>query len=161
MIKSIGFAGALAAFLLAPACTDLTEVPQSSITPDHFYRNEAEATGGLASVYASLRDFANGYYEATEVTTDEIIVPTRGTDWYDNGKWLDLHHMTWTGNSPGTLGNTSRTSPTIASASARRSGTPTASERRCFARAYVLIGSTAAVTISARIVSGFRKDPAR
>src|SRR5678810_1186057 len=68
MIKSIGFAGALAAFLLAPACTDLTEVPQSSITPDHFYRNEAEATGGLASVYASLRDFANGYYEATEVT---------------------------------------------------------------------------------------------
>jgi hypothetical protein len=105
MIKSIGFAGAIAAFLLAPACTDLTEVPQSSITPDHFYRNEAEATGGLASVYASLRDFANGYYEATEVSTDEIIVPTRGTDWYDNGKWLDIHHMTWTGNSPGTLGN--------------------------------------------------------
>jgi starch-binding outer membrane protein, SusD/RagB family len=105
MIKKIGFAGALAAFLVAPACTDLTEVPQSSITPDHFYRNETEAVGGLASVYASLRDFANGYYEATEVTTDEVIVPTRGTDWYDNGKWLDLHHMTWTGNSPGTLGN--------------------------------------------------------
>ena len=105
MIKKIGFAGALAAFLIAPACTDLTEVPQSSITPDHFYRNETEAVGGLASVYASLRDFANGYYEATEVTTDEVIVPTRGTDWYDNGKWLDLHHMTWTGNSPGTLGN--------------------------------------------------------
>jgi hypothetical protein len=105
MIKKIGFAGAVAAFLIAPACTDLTEVPQSSITPDHFYRNETEAVGGLASVYASLRDFANGYYEATEVSTDEVIVPTRGTDWYDNGKWLDIHHMTWTGNSPGTLGN--------------------------------------------------------
>ncbi|HEV7594996.1 MAG TPA: hypothetical protein VGO33_08360, partial [Gemmatimonadaceae bacterium] len=105
MIKSIGFAGALAAFLLAPACTDLTEVPQSSITPDHFYRNETEAVGGLASVYAGLRNFNEGYYEASEVSTDEIIVPTRGTDWYDNGKWLDIHHMTWTGNSPGTLGN--------------------------------------------------------
>jgi hypothetical protein len=105
MIKSIGFAGALAAFLLAPACTDLTEVPRSSITPDNFYRNETEAVGGLASVYASLRDFSGGYYESTEVSTDEIIVPTRGTDWYDNGKWLDLHHMTWTGNSPATLGN--------------------------------------------------------
>jgi hypothetical protein len=105
MIKSIGFAGALAAFLIAPACTDLTEVPQSSITPDHFYRNETEAVGGLASVYAGLRNFTGGYYEATEVSTDEIIVPTRGTDWYDNGKWLDIHHMTWTGNSPGTLGN--------------------------------------------------------
>ncbi|HEY8832373.1 MAG TPA: RagB/SusD family nutrient uptake outer membrane protein, partial [Gemmatimonadaceae bacterium] len=87
------------------ACTDLTEVPQSSITPDHFYRNETEAVGGLASVYAGLRNFNEGYYEASEVSTDEIIVPTRGTDWYDNGKWLDLHHMTWTGNSPATLGN--------------------------------------------------------
>jgi hypothetical protein len=105
MIKSLALAGALTLFVVAPACTDLTEVPQSSITPDHFYRNETEAVGGLASVYASLRDLANGYYETSEVSTDEMIVPTRGTDWYDNGKWLDIHRQTWTANSPGTLGN--------------------------------------------------------
>lgn len=91
--------------LFAPACTDLTEVPQSSITPDHFYRNETEATGGLASVYANLRNFTGNYYNVSEVSTDEIIVPTRGTDWYDNGSWLDLHRQTWTANSPGVLGN--------------------------------------------------------
>ncbi|HEV7838427.1 MAG TPA: RagB/SusD family nutrient uptake outer membrane protein [Gemmatimonadaceae bacterium] len=105
MIKSLALAGALTILVAAPACTDLTEVPRSSITPDNFYRNETEAIGGLASVYAGLRNFNEGYYEAIEVSTDEIIVPTRGTDWYDNGKWLDIHHMTWTGNSPGTLGN--------------------------------------------------------
>ncbi len=55
MTKSLGFAGILTAILLVPACTDLTEVPQSSITPGNFYRNETEATGGLASVYAQLR----------------------------------------------------------------------------------------------------------
>ena len=105
MIKSLALAGALSLFVVAPACTDLTEVPQSSITPDKFYTNETQAVGGLASVYASLRDLANGYYETSEVSTDEVIVPTRGTDWYDNGKWLDIHRQTWTANSPGTLGN--------------------------------------------------------
>jgi hypothetical protein len=105
MIKLIGAAGALTMLLVAPACTDLTEVPSSSITPEHFYRNETEAVGGLASVYAGLRNFDEEYYNVTEVSTDEIIVPTRGTDWYDNGTWLDMHRHTWTANSPGTLGN--------------------------------------------------------
>src|SRR6266496_1238048 len=94
--------------LLSSACTDLTEVPSSSITPENFYRNETEAIGGLASVYAQLRNNNGGigsYYGVSEISTDEIIVPTRGTDWYDNGKWLDLHRHTWTANSPGTLDN--------------------------------------------------------
>jgi starch-binding outer membrane protein, SusD/RagB family len=105
MIRSLALAGALTLFVVAPACTDLTEVPQSSITPENFYRNETEAVGGLASVYAALRNMNDQYYNVSEVSTDEIIVPTRGTDWYDNGTWLDLHRQTWTANSPGALGN--------------------------------------------------------
>jgi hypothetical protein len=89
--------------LLAPACTDLTEVPKSSITPENFYRNETEAVGGLASVYAGLRNFNEAAYQVNEVSTDEMIVPTRGTDWYDGGIWLDLHHQTYTPNSPAGL----------------------------------------------------------
>jgi len=105
MIKSIYAAGILSALVLAPACTDLTEVPSSSLTPEQFYSNETEAVGGLASVYASLRNFNEEYYNVSEVSTDEIIVPTRGTDWYDNGTWLDIHRQTWSANSPGVLGN--------------------------------------------------------
>ncbi|MEP6549848.1 MAG: RagB/SusD family nutrient uptake outer membrane protein [Gemmatimonadales bacterium] len=105
MTRSIGAAGLFTALILAPACTDLTEVPRSSITPDQFYTNETEAIGGLASVYAGLRNFNEEYYNVSEVSTDEIIVPTRGTDWYDNGKWLDIHRQTWTANSPGALDN--------------------------------------------------------
>ena len=92
---------------LAPimGCTDLTEVPKSSISPENFYANEAEVIGGLASVYAQLRATTDEYYNVTEVSSDEIIVPTRGTDWYDNGKWLDLDRQTYTPNSPGGLDN--------------------------------------------------------
>jgi hypothetical protein len=105
MTKTMGVAAVLTALLLAPACTDLTEVPQSAITPENFYRNEDEAIGGLASVYAQLRQVVEGSYEISEVSTDEIIVPTRGQDWLDNGKWLDIHRHTFTPNSPAGLDN--------------------------------------------------------
>jgi hypothetical protein len=90
------------------ACTDLTETPKSSLTPENFYRNEAEVLGGLASVYADLGGSDNhgslwAYYNLSEVTTDEIIVPTRGPDWYDNGTWLEIHRQTWEAGSPAGL----------------------------------------------------------
>jgi hypothetical protein len=81
-------------------CTDLTETPSSAITPENFYRNEAEVLGGLAAVYAQLRGTLDDYWNATEVSSDEIIVPTRGSDWYDNGQWLELQRQTWTASSP-------------------------------------------------------------
>ena len=45
-------AGFLAVLALAPisACTDLTEVPSSSISPENFYANEAEVLGGLVLI---------------------------------------------------------------------------------------------------------------
>ena len=102
---SIRAVGVITAMVLYPVlgCTDLTEVPSSSITPENFYRNEGEVIGGLASVYAQLRSTTDDYYNVSEVSTDEIIVPTRGQDWYDNGQWLDIHAHSWTANSSGTL----------------------------------------------------------
>lgn len=91
------------ALVASPGCTDLKESPTSSITPDNFYRNEAEVLGGLASVYAQLRATTWSYYNLSEVTTDEIIVPTRGQDWYDNGTWLELDKQSFTANSPAGL----------------------------------------------------------
>ena len=105
MKTKIATAGVLALLVLAPACTDLTEVPQSAITPENFYRNADEAIGGLASVYAQLRTTNDEYYNISEISTDEMIVPTRGQDWYDNGKWLDIHRQTFTPNSPAGLDN--------------------------------------------------------
>jgi hypothetical protein len=102
-IRAATLAGAL---LLSPilGCTDLTEVPKSAITPDQYYRTPGEIVGGLASVYATMQQVVQNYYNLSEVTTDEIIVPTRGSDWYDNGQWLDLHYQTFTPNSSATLG---------------------------------------------------------
>lgn len=102
---SLGAAGVLALLLLpVQGCTDLTENPPSLITSENFFRNEAEVQAGLAGVYAQLRSTApeGSLYDANEVSTDEIVVPTRGSDWYDGGQWIDLHNQTWTPASAGT-----------------------------------------------------------
>ncbi len=78
------------------ACTDLSETPVSAISPDNYYRTQAEVIGGLAGVYAGLRNTLDEYWNISEVSSDENIVPTRGSDWFDNGKWLELHRQTWT-----------------------------------------------------------------
>jgi hypothetical protein len=105
MKTKLAAAGVIALCVLAPACTDLTEVPSSAITPENFYRNEDEVIGGLASVYAQLRSTNDEYYNVSEISTDEMVVPTRGQDWYDNGKWLDIHRQTFSPNSPAGLDN--------------------------------------------------------
>jgi len=103
---SIGALG-LVTLLLVPlqGCTDLSETPISSITPSNFFHTEGEVLAALAGVYAGLRNTASEgeYWGVSEVSTDEIVVPTRGSDWYDNGTWLETHRQTWSANSPATL----------------------------------------------------------
>lgn len=90
------------------ACTDLTEAPSSSITPENFYRNADEVMGGLASVYSQMRisfpGYTNGgYWTVSEVASDVMIVPRRGSDWDDGGRWLDIDRHSWTATSPAGL----------------------------------------------------------
>jgi hypothetical protein len=100
MTMKRNFVAAALLMALALGCTDLSESPQSAISPGNFYRNEAEVLAGLAGVYAQLRSTLDDYYNVSEISTDEMIVPTRGQDWYDGGTWLDLHAQTWTPTSP-------------------------------------------------------------
>jgi hypothetical protein len=103
---SIG-AVALLTLVLVPmqGCTDLSETPISSITPSNFFHTEREVLAALAGIYAGLRNTPGDgeYWGISEVSTDEMVVPTRGSDWFDNGVWLELHRQTWSANSPSTL----------------------------------------------------------
>jgi hypothetical protein len=86
----------------------LDEDPVSAITPDNFFQNEQEVMGGLASVYGALRVLHWTYYNLSEVSSDEIVVPTRGSDWFDNGRWLEIHQQSWAANSPSGLDDINR-----------------------------------------------------
>ncbi len=104
---------------LGSACTDLTEVPNDALTPDNAFKTDEEILAGVASVYAGFRDLTWGWFNLSEVTTDEIVVPTRGSDWYDNGRWLEIYRQTWTASSGAALDDMNGTWNAIFSGVAR------------------------------------------
>ncbi len=90
--------GVLSLFLAA-ACTDLEPEESDSIVL-------VDAGGGfvpgdpgelLTSAYKDLGAFTdqNNIYALFDHTSDEMIPPTRGVDWGDNGVWRTLHQHTW------------------------------------------------------------------
>jgi hypothetical protein len=92
-------------FFVGETCTKLTEVPHDALTPTTAFHSDAEVLAGLAGVYAQMRSTeSNGEFAAMEeLSTDALVVPTRGSDWYDNGQWLDIHRQTWGANTAGAL----------------------------------------------------------
>jgi hypothetical protein len=112
MTRSTKFVHRLGKYILLPAlplialeCTNLNEPPHNALTPETAFQTDAQILAGMAGIYAQLRPLDNnvGYMSVEGLPTDEIIVPTRGSDWFDNGQWLDMHRQTWTANSGGTL----------------------------------------------------------
>ncbi len=94
--RRLALAGALVApAFLTPGCTDLDEETFGVIPSDQFYRTEAEVLAGVAPVYAQLRAALWAYHNLSQISSDETIVPTRGSDWFDAGRWLAIHRHTW------------------------------------------------------------------
>ncbi len=79
-------------------CTDLEENVLDEQLGGDLINNPANIESLINPPYGSLRRTIEwyDYWALQEVSTDEVIVPTRGTDWYDNGAWMELHRHTWT-----------------------------------------------------------------
>lgn len=80
-------------------CTDLTiEETDSSFGSQSGEFSGVDAAGVLSNIYNDLRGQLENQadlYALLEVSSDELLVPTRGTDWGDNGVWRTLHSHTW------------------------------------------------------------------
>jgi len=86
-------AAALLFVTLNQSCTDLEEELFSQVTSENFFKTEEEFVSALGAAYTSLNSYGgNGnMYSLQEVTSDEMVVPTRGNDWNDGGHWRRLH----------------------------------------------------------------------
>ena len=86
--------------MVLAACTKLDEKLYDQVSATTFGINETQLLSLVGPAYSSLgsenRDaIDNDYFFLQEATTDEIMVPTRGTDWDDNGQWRELWLQTW------------------------------------------------------------------
>lgn len=90
--------------LIGFSCTDLEveELDSKVIESETGEFTGVDPAATLAGTYADLRGFSDqaNSYALHEVTSDEFLVPTRGTDWGDNGIWRLLHQHTWDATHP-------------------------------------------------------------
>lgn len=77
------------------SCTDLNETLYSSIPQDEFGTTEEEMNALIGPAYGTLVRFINNEFWMVECTTDELIFPARGTDWYSGGFHLRYHRHEW------------------------------------------------------------------
>lgn len=89
---------AIFALMGTMACTDLEENVLDEQLGADLVNNPENIEALINPPYGSLRRTIEwyDYWALQEVSTDEVIIPTRGTDWYDNGDWQQLHLQTWT-----------------------------------------------------------------
>lgn len=91
----------LLASVMLTACTDLEVEPTDSLL-DEGFTGIATAEASASQVTAMYNDLYGYFgtqanlYALNEVTTDALLVPTRGSDWGDNGIWRQLHQHSWT-----------------------------------------------------------------
>lgn len=83
------------------SCTNLDLEQTDSIFSEDTgegFNGVEDVAGSLNNIYSNLRgniEAQDNFYALSEVSTDELLVPTRGTDWGDNGIWRTLHAHTW------------------------------------------------------------------
>lgn len=84
------------------ACTDLSETVHTQVTPDQFFKNEQQFVSALGDAYTILGTGGGGspgfggnggVSMLQEISSDEVIVPHRGPDWFNNGEWIRIHQQ--------------------------------------------------------------------
>lgn len=101
MRKSLFLVKAMLSLILivsfSQSCTNLDEELYGEVTPENFFNTEEEILSALGAAYTQFGNWASGDpYTMQDVTTDELVVPTRGQDWDDGGDWRRWHLHSWT-----------------------------------------------------------------
>ncbi|HLF36203.1 MAG TPA: RagB/SusD family nutrient uptake outer membrane protein [Cyclobacteriaceae bacterium] len=90
-------------FMLAigQSCTNLDEEVYSEITPENYFQTEEQFISALGNAYTQLYGYAMGdIHDMRELSSDEMVTPTRGADWDDGGHLRRLHQHSWNNEDP-------------------------------------------------------------
>lgn len=96
--KNIGCFGLLLVLLFG-GCTKLDEQLYGRLSPNNFYKNDAEVLSALAGVYNRMGFTVNGGngWRIANLGTDEFLIPSRSDGrWYDGGVYLEFSKHAWT-----------------------------------------------------------------
>lgn len=99
-------AALLFSVLFTFSCTNLDEDLYDRVADDNFGQTPNEIQALVGGAYSSLRGFQDATSNAfptseyvfflNEVASDEATIPTRGTDWFDGGRYQQVQRHQWT-----------------------------------------------------------------
>lgn len=84
--------------LFAMSCTDLTESVYDGLDGSVYPENPTQVANLTTDAYKKLGpliDDGGAWFLTQEISSDELVGPTRGSDWDDGGKWRLLHQHGW------------------------------------------------------------------
>ena len=84
------------------SCTNLDEEVYDTIIDENFYKTERQVLAASGPAYSNLRAYPNpeSVWGLNTLTTDEIVLPTRGKDWFNGGIFQRMHRQQWTPTDP-------------------------------------------------------------
>jgi hypothetical protein len=79
------------------SCTDLDEDVYTEIVNDNFFKTEKQVLAAAGPAYSNLRAYPNpeNVWGLNSLTTDEMLIPTRGIHWYNDGIYQRFHKHEW------------------------------------------------------------------
>ena len=95
--------------LLMGACWELDQEVLDGVTQEQVNNSKDPNLIPVLKASAYSRIIGNwgasgGIYSLHEVSSDEVVVPTRGPDWQDGNAWVRLHRHTWEPSEPSISG---------------------------------------------------------
>ncbi len=90
---------ALFSLLLSVSCTKLDEQLYGRVTPDNFFKTDAEVLSALAGVYSNMGFAVNGgnLWRLLHLGTDEFIIVARSDGrWLDGSVYIEFFEHKWT-----------------------------------------------------------------
>ena len=110
MNKKYILSSLLCGALALTGCTNLDEELYDVVSMDDYGKTESEVQTIVGGAYSTLRGYGSSTSEGngvncyptceyvfflTECSSNEACIPTRGSDWYDGGRYQQLQFHTW------------------------------------------------------------------
>lgn len=96
-LKRFGVLGMALMFTIF-SCTNLDEELYDTITADNFFKTDEEFIAALGQAYSQFGGIGNhsNLWSIQEISSDELVIATKGGDWYDGGVLIQLHDHSYT-----------------------------------------------------------------
>ena len=86
----------------AQSCTNLDEELYGDLAAENFFTSDEEFISALGAAYSSFGGLGNhfGLWTINELASDELVITTKGGDWYDGGVLIQMHEHKYTVDNP-------------------------------------------------------------